>query len=150
MATRTITRRALLAALCSAALSVPVLGVLSFRSSRYIAVVAAIVHKRLSYLRCDPAGVNAFAADFVARLSPSGLKRLWLTAALYPLYPTWLSPSSPLMDRSLKQWEEQMITSFLLGSDLFRANGGETKTVRYIGYYDPYSMICGNPFAKFD
>jgi hypothetical protein len=150
VATRTITRRRLLVALGSAALSVPVLGVLSFRNSRYTAVVAAIVHTRLSYLRCDPAGVNAFAADFVARLSPSGRKRLWLTAALYPLYPTLLSPSGPLMDRSLKQWEEALITSFLLGSDLFRAGGGETKTVRYVGYYDPYSMICGNPFARFD
>ena len=150
MASGTITRRTLLVGICSAALSVPVLGVLSFRRSRYIAVVAAIVHKRLSYLRCDPKGVNAFAADFVARLSPSGLKRLWLTAALYPFYPTLLGPSSPLMDRSLKRWEEELITSFLLGSDVFRANGGETKTVRYIGYYDPYSMICGNPFARFD
>jgi hypothetical protein len=150
MATRPISRRALLVAIGSVGLSIPVLGLLSLRRRRHVAVVAAIVQQRLSSLRCDDSGVSRFAEDFIERLSPADLKRLSLVATLYPAYPHYLDPSSPVVGPRVARLESELLTSFLLGSDLFRAGGGDRQAVRYVGYFDPYSMICGNPFARFD
>ncbi len=38
---------------------------------------------------------------------------------------------------------------FLLSTDFFQHGGDETRTVRYVSYYDPYRSPCWNPCASF-
>ena len=104
--------------------------------------IATVVKARLDYLSLDRTGLYRFAADFVERLPPippRTRQRLTWLAWTYPVYARVFRPSG---------LETEMVTSFLLGSDFFRRGTDETRVVRYIGFYDPYSMVCGNPFAR--
>jgi hypothetical protein len=47
-----------------------------------------------------------------------------------------------------KEFDEAVVTAFLLSSDFFQNGADETRTVRYLAYYDPYKYACGNPFAS--
>ena len=104
--------------------------------------IATVVKARLDHLSLDQTGLDRFAADFVERLPPippGTRQRLTWLAWAYPAYARVFRPS---------ELETEMVTSFLLGSDFFRRGTDETRVVRYIGFYDPYSMVCGNPFAR--
>jgi hypothetical protein len=50
----------------------------------------------------------------------------------------------------IEQWPPDVYTRFLLSTDFFRFGADETRTVRYIGFYDPYVTPCSNLLAQFD
>ena len=103
--------------------------------------VAAIVRARLPDLRIAPAALSRFATDVVARWPIGGRIRLLLIGWIAPVYARICGPTD---------LESEIVTSFMLGSDLFRRDAGDTRPIGYVGFYDPYTMICGNPFARFD
>lgn len=105
-----------------------------------------LLHKRLSYLKLDEAGVRQFAADMTAHDDHSRLK-LTLIDAAGPLYEhSTLEPRGKLTD-AIRWGEERYVTLYLLSSDFFR-NGCDTgRTLHYVSFYDPL-IACGNPFAR--
>jgi hypothetical protein len=109
--------------------------------------VLLVLRKRLDYLKLDPQGMRAFAADLVSRqvLSPMRLK---LVSAVAPLYKRVGLNGHDVLQETIRHGEERVVSNFLLSSDFF-VNGADTsRIVRYLGFYDPLKG-CSNPFARF-
>jgi hypothetical protein len=117
-----------------------------WRSSQEEAILL-VLRKRLDYLRLDPQGMRAFAADLVAQhlLSPMRLK---LVGAAAPLYRRIGLNGHDFLQETIRHGEERVVSNFLLSSDFFTNGADTTRTVRYLGFYDPMKG-CSNPFARF-
>ena len=50
---------------------------------------------------------------------------------------------------AIRHGEERIVTNYLLSSDFFVNGADESRTVRYLGFYDPL-RACSNPFARLD
>ena len=138
-------RRALLGGLAGLG-ALAVLGAGRILSVTDQKAIAAVVRKRLAYLRLDDDGVRRFAADLSVRHTVSA-GRLRVLAAAGPLYTRLsLSGHNHLLN-GIRHGEERVVTLYLLSSDFFRNGRDETRIVRYLGFYDPF-QACGNPFAR--
>jgi hypothetical protein len=108
--------------------------------------IAAILYKRLAYLKLDHVGVQRFAADFAARHVLSNT-RLRVAGLLWPLY-----RRLPLTDSRwashVNHAEERIVSTYLISTDFFTGGSDQTKTVRYLGCYDALTHACGNPFCR--
>ena len=106
--------------------------------------VAAVVRKRLSYLRLDHDEVDRFARDFTAQhvMSVRKLRALSASRMVYDLTPqSWIGFLSP----SVSFGEERIVTTFLLSSDFF-PDRDESRVVRYREIFD--GQLRSNPFAR--
>jgi hypothetical protein len=122
---------------------VAVVGALATRASEESGI-AAMIMKRLSYLKLDPSGVRQFARDFASRHVMSEGK-LRVVSAAGPLY-GWLPQRwAERLTPDVTYGEERVITLFLLSSDFFGTGADASRTVRYLGFFDP--LRGGNPFA---
>jgi len=116
---------------------------------RMTKTIFAVFEKRLSYLKWDKAQIMSFIKDFITHTRNKGyLKKVRSLSFFYPLY-----AHSNLLERTslaskLHNFEERIITKFLLSTNFFREGADETKPVTYLSYYDPYKMPCQNPFAQ--
>jgi hypothetical protein len=108
--------------------------------------VITILYKRLDYLKLDPAGVRAFARDFVANTDMSHGK-LRVIAAFSPLYRHMVFPPDNIISHSTRFGEERIVSRYLQSSDFFTTGADESRIVRYVGFFDPM-RACGNPFAR--
>jgi hypothetical protein len=136
-------RRTFLAS--AAALLVGVIGWRAAASSPESAVIK-VVHKKLDYLKLDAAGVRRFAADLVARKAISSA-RLRVIDAAGELY-TGLSMSHDgALVNAIRHGEDRIVTQYLISSDFFKNGADKSRTVQYLGYYDPL-VACNNPFAR--
>ena len=108
--------------------------------------IVKVVYKRLSYLKLDDAGVRQFAHD-VQREHVVSSARLHLLDAAGPLYTDTALTAHNGVNDALHHGEDRITAQYLLSSDFFRNGGDETRTVRYLGYYDP-RVACNNPFAR--
>ncbi|MDE2252092.1 MAG: hypothetical protein KGL25_11895 [Gammaproteobacteria bacterium] len=109
--------------------------------------VVMVLRKRLAYLKLDPQGMRAFAADLVAQhlLSPMRLK---LIGAVAPLYRRISLDGHDALQELIRHGEERVVSNYLLSSDFF-VNGADIgRTVHYLGFYDPLKG-CSSPFARF-
>jgi hypothetical protein len=117
-----------------------------FASSSDQAAVAKVVHKRLSYLKLDPAGVQQFARDLTATRIISSA-RLHFIDAVGPLYTRPALSGDNRLDNTIRHGEDRVVTLYLLSSDFFQHGADESRIVSYLHYYDPL-IACGNPFAR--
>jgi hypothetical protein len=95
-------------------------------------LVAAVVREQLGYLNLDPAGVAAFARDFLDQFGEQ--ERAHTLGRL-------ASREAQEMQHAAAQ--------FLMSSDFFRHDADMARVVRYIAYYRP-QLGCLNPLARFD
>lgn len=108
--------------------------------------VIKVVYKKLGYLHLDDDGVRQFAADLSKKFIISGF-RLHVIDAAGALYTgRGLSPDGKL-GRALRHGEDRVTTQYLMSSDFFINGADKTRTVKYLGYYDP-NVACNNPFAR--
>ncbi len=140
-----LSRRGLL---LSALAGISGLAVLRFAVIMPEQVIADILRKRLSYLRLDEAGIQAFARDAVAvNLVASAKLRAFAVAGL-------LNANAQVDHfniQAIRHGEERIVTSYLLSTDFFQTGADETRTVSYLGMYNPFrSAPCLNTFARFD
>lgn len=112
--------------------------------------VAAVVRQRLTYLTVSAKDLENFANDFQNRRIDANNRKLWVLLAAF-------SPFHPLLDavvrltpraRAYEELCDAIERSFLISSDFFFHQGDESRTVHYIGYYDPWKRPCSNPFAN--
>ena len=112
--------------------------------------IVSVLHRRLSFLKLEEEGVRAFARDQTA-------------AAFNKKIPTWTrlryhflsagAPSFKRFYRSTEQLsrvarlEEMLVSTYLLSSDFFSNGADESRTIKYVAYYDPMRG-CQNPFAR--
>ncbi|GAC1629521.1 MAG: hypothetical protein NVS9B10_20790 [Nevskia sp.] len=116
-----------------------------FAFARPEQVVAAVVRRKLDYLQLDAAGVDRFAKDFVARAIAAPTKLRALSAVGLIELPI---EKLGIHFATLRHGEERILTYYLLSSDFFLNNADESRTVQYLGFYDPYRGACLNPFPR--
>lgn len=115
----------------------------------FAAEIRSILHRRLSFLKLDPAGVQAFAKDQA-------------DATFNKKIPTWnrlryhfgaVGPSFNRFYRSndsrsrIAHLEDSLVSTYLLSSDFFLNGADESRLVAYVAYYDA-GRPCQNPFAR--
>jgi hypothetical protein len=42
----------------------------------------------------------------------------------------------------------QLLTAYLLSTDFFTNKMDESKTIKYVGLYNPYTRPCAHPFSN--
>ena len=117
---------------------------------RITRIIFAIFEKRLSYLKWDKAQVMTFIKDFITYPgNQEYLEKVRYLSFFYPLYvhTGWLESTS-FATNKIRNFEERIVTQFLLSTNFFREGADETKPVKYLYYYDPYKTPCQNPFAQ--
>jgi hypothetical protein len=111
------------------------------------AAILLVLRKRLDYMQLDPQGARAFAADMAAShlLSRTRLK---LIGTFAPLYTRFGLNGHDALQETIRHGEERVVSNYLLSSDFFVNGADTTRTVHYLGFYDPLKA-CSNPFARF-
>lgn len=117
-----------------------------FASTTDAESIVMILRKRLNYLKMDANGLHAFAHDLAARHEVS-TGRLSLVEMAGPFYTKVDYSGENLFSKTLRHGEEKIITLYLLSSDFFVNGTDVSRTVHYLGYYDPLHA-CGDPFAR--
>lgn len=99
--------------------------------------------------RIDAGAIEAFAADFLAQraLLRNGvaIDRACELLGVGPTLPACVANS-----RYMQRIEEQIVDLFLRSTDIFEPARDASAPIRYVGFWDPYSRTCRNPFAEFD
>jgi hypothetical protein len=131
-------------------------GVLAVVGGRLIAssdesAIVKVIYKRLDYLKLDGPGVRQFATELAA-LGKSSLysissTRLRLIDAAGPLYTGIALTAGANLADALSHGEDRVVTHYLMSSDFFRNGADVSRTVHYLGQYDPL-VACNNPFAR--
>lgn len=112
-------------------------------------IITAIIHKRLHYLDKDADGLRLFCEEFQKRMSPESIEKAEWLGIFQPVYS--FTNFFALMPgfKTIQDFEERVVTQYLLSSDFFVKGFNLLQQVRYLRYYDPYTSPCTNPFAKF-
>lgn len=79
------------------------------------------IRSHFDYLDLDPAGVSAFAREYETQREKIG----------------FLSPPDP-----------EVFQRYLLSTDFFQHGADESRTLRYVAFYDPYVSPCWNPCVR--
>ena len=111
-------------------------------------VVIAILKRRVGTLKVEPGTFHEFAKHYLELYGESehhGLRRLsMLGPALRFMSPyRWLRPG-----HAVRRLEDSVVSLYLLSTDFFQNGADEQRAVAYLSFYDPYSIACGNPFAR--
>jgi hypothetical protein len=108
--------------------------------------IIKVIHKRLSYLRLDDAGVRRFASDLRVHHMISSFRLRTLDAS-GPLYTGLALDSHDALDDAIRHGEERVTTQYLICSDFFKNGADQSRVVNYLGYFDPM-VACSAPFAR--
>ena len=93
-----------------------------------------LIRKELSFLRLETEGIRRFLGDYGRTKD----ERFKLTIKGYGFLGITASQSGKI---------HQMVSSYLLSSDFFMHNQNESREIKYIGLYDPYTRPCTHPFS---
>jgi hypothetical protein len=113
------------------------------------AEIVSHVRSRLSFLKLDEAGLQRFAQDQVAALlakRPTWNRLKYHFMSVFSKSFTRYEHSSDTRSRR-QRMEDTFASTYLLSSDFFINGADQSRTVRYLGFYDPLRG-CGNPFAR--
>jgi hypothetical protein len=144
MATR---RRFLLIA--SGVVVAAAVGIVGIAPSVTESQIVSHVRRRLSFLKLDEAGLQAFAKDQVAALlakRPTWNRMKYHFFALFTNSFTKYDRSSDRRSR-MERMTDGFASTYLLSSDFFVNGADAAGLVRYLSLYDPL-RACGNPFAR--
>lgn len=111
----------------------PALYVISPGIKQYAAL---LIEREFNYLKLEPGSISRYVDDYFAAGGNNMMAALrWKT--LYYLSMNW--------EQSNLIFE--LVRTFLLSSDFFIHKTDESRTVRYIGLYNPYKSPVPNPFS---
>jgi hypothetical protein len=97
-------------------------------------VAKRIIISELDYLKLDEEGLDKFVADYT-KLKDRNYK---LTMKGYSLFGINSAKSGKV---------HQLVSAYLLSTDFFQNKMDQTRTVKYVGLYDPYTRPCSHPFS---
>lgn len=134
-----MTRRNLIklfAGLTGGAIAIPsFLYIVSPSTKKY---ASQIIFKELHYLNLDVDGVNAFVEDYFKTSPQSILSNIKWAIYYY---------TDPGTGKSTNLFET--VRLYLLSSDFFVHKADKTRTVQYLGLYNPYKSPVPNPFSYY-
>jgi hypothetical protein len=111
--------------------------------------IVSHVRRRLSFLKLDEVGLQAFAKDQVAALlakRPTWNRMKYHFFALFTNSFTKYDRSSDRRSR-VERMTDGFASTYLLSSDFFINGADAARSVWYLSLYDPV-RACGNPFAR--
>lgn len=97
--------------------------------------VERIIINELSFLKLDKDGVARFVADYTKSM-PSKAKLMLKGYSFLGL------------STRKSQKINSLVNAYLLSTDFFMNKMDESKTIKYIGLYDPYQRPCAHPFSS--
>lgn len=126
------------------------LGVIGFGRRAAQSKIASLVRQRLSFLKLEEEGVQAFAHDHVSMLlakRPTWTRLKYHAITLFSKPPA--APWNTSTDKRTRseRMADNLSSTYLLSSDFFLNKADPSQVVRYMGYYDVLHP-CGNPFAR--
>jgi hypothetical protein len=124
-------------------------GVVGIVPSMTESQIVTHVRRRLSFLKLDEAGLQAFARDQVAALlakRPTWNRMKYHFFALFTNSFTKYDRSNDRRSR-IERMTDQFASTYLLSSDFFINGADAARLVRYLRLYDPL-RACSNPFAR--
>ena len=112
-------------------------------------LIVAVLRKHLGYLELKEADLVTFAQLFQQKLSKRMISVSSWIGMIAPIYERTELLNLIIPSSKFRGFEESVVSTFLLSTDFFRKGGGASKEINYLQFYDPYTMPCANPFAKF-
>jgi hypothetical protein len=118
-------------------LGAALLGITSFRffNTSFESAAISLIKDQLHFLRLDEEGLRKFATAFseskkndAYRFAIRGYSFLGI-------------------DSSQSGKVNQLVTSYLLSSDFFRNGMDESRVVKFVALYNPYTSPCAHPFS---
>ena len=107
------------------------LGVLGFT---FGSPVEKVILSELNFLNLDQEGVRRFVADYTKSMTSKN-KLLLKGYSFIKMAP------------GKSQKINNLINAYLLSTDFFNNGMDESRTIRYVGLYDPYQRPCAHPFS---
>jgi hypothetical protein len=105
-----------------------------FITHPFESVAKGIIKGELDYLTLEEAGLEKFVAEY-SKLKDRNYK---LTMKGYSLFGVNSARSGKV---------HQLVSAYLLSTDFFQNKMDETRTIKYVGLYDPYTRPCAHPFS---
>jgi len=112
--------------------------------------IAAAIRRRLSFLHFDDDGLHQFARDYegvMMQKRPSWYRWKYHFHTLFSKPPAAQWGISNDTRTRKEHLEDDLATLFLLSSDFFENKADETRTIRYVQFYDPLRP-CNDWFAR--
>jgi hypothetical protein len=145
-----ISRRKFLLATVPAAVSLYISGWWFFkvRNSDATDIVIQILKNNLSYLKLKDEDLATFAESLQQTLTGNIRQQISWAGIMRPIYSQVnIFSLSSLTRSTFAEFEEYVISKFLLSTDFFINNADENRNITYLGFY-PYERPCSNPFAR--
>jgi hypothetical protein len=111
--------------------------------------IVSHVRSRLGFLQLDTPGLEQFARDQVAVLlakRPTWNRMKYHFMSVFSKSFTRYEHSNDTRSRR-QRMEDTFASTYLLSSDFFINGADQSRTVKYLAFYDPLRG-CGNPFAR--
>lgn len=119
------------------------------RSDRIARILLAAFDKRIAFLQWDRMEVKQFIQDFMADARNAAfIQKVNKLSYMYPIYTYTNLLEMTHYQNKIQNFEERVISRFLLSTDFFLDNADETQPVTYLSYYDPHRSPCQNPFSQ--
>lgn len=93
-----------------------------------------IIRRELYFLRLDGQGLKNFAADY----SAAKHRNYKLIVKGYSLIGISAAQSGKV---------HQLVSQYLLSTDFFRNRMDESRLIKYLALYNPYTNPCAHPFS---
>jgi hypothetical protein len=125
------------------------LGVVGIAPAFTESQIVSHVRRRLSFLKLDEAGLNAFAKDQVSALlakRPTWNRMKFHFLSIFTHTFTKYDRSDDHRSR-VERMTDNFSQTYLLSSTFFLNGADPTQLVEYVALYDPLRP-CGNPFAR--
>ncbi len=148
-----LSRRAFLrsAALVIAAAASPLRPAAASQAEDFTPVVSAIVRTHLPELVHREEVVRRFTADLLANMPYLARGQAVRVARYVPAIFTqgWVRGLLPAGSRaSMDHVEREILTKYMLSTNVLDAMQGGQREVRYMVFADPYEFGCTNPLAR--
>jgi len=111
--------------------------------------IVTVVRRKLSFLKLDEKGLQAFAKDQVSALlakRPTWNRLKYHYLSMFAKQFTRYNRSNDKRTR-IERMEDNFASTYLLSSDFFLNGADESRIVQYVNFYDPL-RACGNPFWR--
>lgn len=146
-----VSRRKFLFASVSATVSLYVSGWWFFkvRKSDATDIIIQVLKNNLSYLKLNDEDLVTFAESLQQNIPGSIRQQISWAGIMRPIYShVDIFRLNPLTRSTFPEFEEFVVSKFLLSTDFFINNADEKREISYLGFY-PYERPCSNPFARF-
>lgn len=118
-----------------------------WHSGKPTSVIVAILKRRVGYLKNEPGIFERFAREYVDYKREYRLQLGRLSAVAFPLTYVTLYRWVP-MGHPLRRLEDNVVTKYLLSTDFFQHGADESRSLRYLSFYEPQLAPCRNPFVN--